>query len=158
LALTLPTSGGRSVGIVRLRTTATEFSYKDSGCVNLKGQNNIVPFGGIFKRCVCMSLKIWQVFMWFSGEGEHGDCREYLCQLKCKPSKRPAWSRQQGSACWSLVWIALRAWKWRWYVPQERRFIFAGLYGDICLRIELFIAIVVKTNNLTQTSQGRLKK
>jgi hypothetical protein len=26
LALTLPTSGGRSVGIVRLRTTATEFS------------------------------------------------------------------------------------------------------------------------------------
>jgi hypothetical protein len=26
LALTLPTSGGRSVGIVRLRTQATEFS------------------------------------------------------------------------------------------------------------------------------------
>jgi hypothetical protein len=27
LALTSPTSGGRSVGIVRLRTTATEFSF-----------------------------------------------------------------------------------------------------------------------------------
>jgi hypothetical protein len=27
LALTLPTSGGRSVGIVPLRTTATEFSF-----------------------------------------------------------------------------------------------------------------------------------
>jgi hypothetical protein len=27
LALTLPTSGGRTVGIVRLRTTATEFSF-----------------------------------------------------------------------------------------------------------------------------------
>jgi hypothetical protein len=27
LALTSPTSGGRSVGIVRLRTKATEFSY-----------------------------------------------------------------------------------------------------------------------------------
>jgi hypothetical protein len=27
LALTLPTSGGRSIGIARLRTTATEFSF-----------------------------------------------------------------------------------------------------------------------------------
>jgi len=27
LALTLPTGGGRSVGIVRVRTKATEFSY-----------------------------------------------------------------------------------------------------------------------------------
>jgi hypothetical protein len=27
LALTSPTSGGRSVGIVRLRTKATEFSF-----------------------------------------------------------------------------------------------------------------------------------
>jgi hypothetical protein len=30
LALTSPTSCGRSVGIVRLRTTATEFSYSFS--------------------------------------------------------------------------------------------------------------------------------
>jgi hypothetical protein len=30
LALTLPTSGGRSVGIVRSRTQATEFSFNDN--------------------------------------------------------------------------------------------------------------------------------
>jgi hypothetical protein len=29
LALTSPTSGGRSVGIIRLRTTATEFSFHE---------------------------------------------------------------------------------------------------------------------------------
>jgi hypothetical protein len=31
LALTSPTSGGRSVGIVRLRTTVTEFSFSVPG-------------------------------------------------------------------------------------------------------------------------------
>jgi hypothetical protein len=36
LALTSPTSGGRSVGIVRLRTTATEFSFYTDILLNLK--------------------------------------------------------------------------------------------------------------------------
>jgi hypothetical protein len=35
LALTSPTSGGRSVGIVRLRITATEFSFLSLGGRNL---------------------------------------------------------------------------------------------------------------------------
>jgi len=39
LALTSPTGGGRSVGIVRVRTKATEFSFLLAGIIifNLKG-------------------------------------------------------------------------------------------------------------------------
>jgi hypothetical protein len=45
LALTLPTSGGRSVGIVRSRTQATEFSF--SLCV-----------------CVCACVRVESVPVW----------------------------------------------------------------------------------------------
>jgi hypothetical protein len=37
LALTSPTSGGRSVGIVRLRTTATKFSFFINYTENVSG-------------------------------------------------------------------------------------------------------------------------
>jgi len=40
LALTSPTGGGRSVGIVRVRTKATEFSYIYIYIVRRKIKNN----------------------------------------------------------------------------------------------------------------------
>jgi hypothetical protein len=46
LALTSPKSGGRSVGIVRLRTTATEFSFLEKDIPYIKNmkrtQNDII--------------------------------------------------------------------------------------------------------------------
>jgi hypothetical protein len=41
LALTSPTSGGRSVGIVRSRTQATEFVFKKVSCKRITTSNSL---------------------------------------------------------------------------------------------------------------------
>jgi hypothetical protein len=46
--------------------------------------------------------------------------------------------------------LDIRPWRWRWYVPTKRRFIY-GLHGAISQKVTTFIAIVVRTSNSTQS-------
>ena len=48
LALTSPTGGGRSVGIVRLRTKATEFSYIYIYIYIVRARDGEVSTAGLF--------------------------------------------------------------------------------------------------------------
>ena len=60
LALIWPTGGGRSVGIVRSRTKATEFSLVLSlDCMNFEGETSC-PEKSVKKKATILSCVKWQ--------------------------------------------------------------------------------------------------
>jgi hypothetical protein len=52
-------------------------------------------------------------------------------------------------ACSLVCWTFLRPWRWRRYVPPERRLLHNGLHGVISQKTTIFITTAVKTLNPT---------
>jgi hypothetical protein len=67
---------------------------------------------------------------------------------------------RQSSAChllsrWFLVWLILRSWSLRRYIPRKRRLTFNRLHGVISQMIELFIATGARTSKTKLNKLGR---
>jgi hypothetical protein len=131
MALTSPTSGGRSVGIVRLRTKATEFSFLVNIYKHLKKLFD--------KEEYC--LPVWDAM--YSRGLLMFERRQCLYSYGLKLLHLNLFSLH------FLLQLPLQHWWWRFYLSLKRRWICTRLHGITSQETVLFIMTATKTSVFT---------